>query len=131
MKIFFQLFYCFHVRTLLFMSAQPILVHLLAHFNGSHQNCQKSRIFAETLYFLSFEYFYRFFAPPRATRTLPEVGLRNDQEASKVQEAKRSRTSMFNGDRMATCGFLANIHDTKPGNFYLHFQKFHVTQPSE
>ena len=57
----FQLFYCFHVAALLFMSARPILGHFLPIFDGFSSKLPEIANFSlKIMIFFHFGYFFTF-----------------------------------------------------------------------
>ena len=61
MKNDFQLFYCFHVTALLFMSSRAISGHFLAHLLSFFvKNPRNRKSFDDYDFFGHFEYFYGF-----------------------------------------------------------------------
>ena len=60
MKKDFQLFYCFHVISLLFMSARPILGHFLPIFDDISSKLPEIAKFSLKIDFCYFEYFSTF-----------------------------------------------------------------------
>ena len=80
MKKNFQLFYCFHVAALLFMSARPILGHFLPIFYGFSSKLPRIVNFSlKILIFYHFGYFSTFlvqnFVRGRATFNFHEYTL--------------------------------------------------------